>query len=269
MTQSWWNVPLAVFPPCWSISTEWFFYFAFIPLAFVARRIARPAITLAIYCISAALAAHLLLHLFKEPLTAFVDRWLFIGNKVSTDAWSWIIYMGPPLRLLEFVAGMLAAKTYITMRTKPTPRWVSVVLVLAPLWCAAVILAGSFWALSPIVSNFIFAPALAPLMVCVCLSAGRVNAALSSRPLLFMGEISYSVYLWSFFVITMLGSSFHSTTWSLEAGFNSVVKVVFIAGLTTVVAYGSFLLIEVPARRWLRTALGGSQARRRVLAPGE
>jgi len=84
-----------------------------------------------------------------------------------------------------------------------------------------------------------------------------------------MGDISYSVYTWSFFMMAMLSGYYRSDTWSAEAALNSTIKVGVIAGLTTVIAYGSYLLIEVPARRWLRAALGGSQGRRRALAPGE
>jgi hypothetical protein len=41
LTQSWFNVQIAVFPPAWSISTEWFFYLAFVPLLWVVRRVPR------------------------------------------------------------------------------------------------------------------------------------------------------------------------------------------------------------------------------------
>ena len=49
LTQSWFNVELAAFPPAWSISTEWFFYFAFIPLGLLIRRIRRPFLSLVLY----------------------------------------------------------------------------------------------------------------------------------------------------------------------------------------------------------------------------
>jgi len=39
------------------------------------------------------------------------------------------------------------------------------------------------------------------------------------------------------------------------AYFNSALKVVVIFALTVVFAYGSYLMIEAPSRRWLRTVL--------------
>jgi len=262
LSQSWFNVEMAMFPPDWSVSTEWFFYLAFIPLAALARRINRPVLALAIYCLAAMPAVFFLLRLFSEPLTALVQHWLFLNDKVSAGAWGWIIYFAPPIRLLEFIGGMLAAKAYLALRQRPLPSGaLTAALILAPLWCVAVIFAGRLThpPFQNILSNIIFAPALAPLMLCVCLSRGLLSQALSSRPLVFMGEISYSVYVWSFFVLTMLAASFQSTVFSPEAFFNSILKVTVDIGITTAFAYGSFLLIESPARRWLRMVLSRSE----------
>jgi peptidoglycan/LPS O-acetylase OafA/YrhL len=33
---------MAMFPPDWSVSTEWFFYFAFVPLVFLVMWLRRP-----------------------------------------------------------------------------------------------------------------------------------------------------------------------------------------------------------------------------------
>ncbi len=62
------------------------------------------------------------LNLFAEPLQAFGKRWLFVNEKVSTDSWGWMIYVGPPLRLLEFVAGMLVASASLAPRERGY-RW--------------------------------------------------------------------------------------------------------------------------------------------------
>lgn len=262
MTQSWFNVQMAIFTPYWSISTEWFFYFAFIfLLPFVDRLGARPLRTLCIYCALMFVAVACVLNLFAEPLQAFGKRWLLVNEKVSTDPWGWIIYMGPPLRLLEFIAGMLAARTYLALRDHGYGRrHMQIALTIAPLWCFLVIfVAGTTEQVAPLLSimlpNFIYAPALALFMVFVCLSSGWFKKILASRLAVFMGEISYSVYTWSFFVMTMLGASYLSPSESIEAWINSGIKVAIVAFLTTVFSYGSYLIIEMPARRWLRSVL--------------
>jgi peptidoglycan/LPS O-acetylase OafA/YrhL len=53
MTQSWFNVEMAMFAPTWLISTEWFFYLAFIPLTAVVVAIRRPMLFFAIFAIAA------------------------------------------------------------------------------------------------------------------------------------------------------------------------------------------------------------------------
>jgi peptidoglycan/LPS O-acetylase OafA/YrhL len=256
LTQSWFNVEHAIFAPAWSISTEWFFYVAFIPLATLIPRTAYPALFLNVYCLVVLVSLLVLLNLFAEPLGALVKQWLFVNDKVSNHPVGWLVYYAPPIRLLEFIAGMLAAKAYMSPKSI-SPRFISTVLIIAPLWCLSIVLLAPLTEapLKIIVSNIIFGPALAPFMLCVCLSTGRFNAVLSSRLFLFMGEISYSVYVWSFFVMTLLGSSLTSTAWSTEAAFNSILKLALIVWLTTVFAYGSYVLIEVPSRRWVRAKL--------------
>lgn len=260
LTQSWINVPVAVYTPAWSISAEWFFYFAFVPLVFVVRRITHPVLVLIALC---ALALAAVTALFNSQdsmaaLMAFVDRWLYVDSRVSTSAVSYLIYMGPPSRLLEFIAGMLTAQSFLALRRRALSPWLlTVVLVLSSAWCAAVIgiaeiTAGRF---APVRPNFLHAPALAAFMLSVCLSAGHFNRWLSSRPLLFMGEISYSVYVWSFFVFIMIGPIYRSPGPSAEAVMNSIVKVLVAVGLTTMIAYGSYYTVEMPARRWLRAKL--------------
>ena len=68
-------------------------------------------------------------------------------------------------------------------------------------------------------------------------------------PAVFLGEISYSIYIWSFFVMTMITSFYVSAEKSALAYANSVVKVFVIVGLTIVFGYGSYALIEAPSRR--------------------
>jgi peptidoglycan/LPS O-acetylase OafA/YrhL len=258
LTQSWFNVQMTVFPPAWSISTEWFFYFAFVPLVFVVRPIERPVLALALYYGAALLAVVLVFGLFAGPLFDLVGRMFVFDPGVSADARGWTVYFAPPLRLLEFIAGMFAARAYMAQAIKP-PGWLlSLIMWVALAWCGAIILAGAFTSSDAslfvhVRCNFLFAPATAAFMLCVCLSRGRISAALSSAPLQLMGKISYSVYIWQFVVMTAVASSLHSLGWSES------LRPPLVIVATTVLAYGSFHLIEAPARRWLRLALTGKR----------
>jgi peptidoglycan/LPS O-acetylase OafA/YrhL len=261
LTQSWFNTLWTVFQPAWSISTEWFLYLVFVPLLWIVRPWKPSVSTLLAYCAAAALTLYLLLGVFVEPLKAVVREQLFVSPQISVEPLAWLDYFGAPVRVFEFVAGILSARAYMALRDSDPSgsRWV---FILAPLWCAAVILIEPLTAGNVLLGNFIFAPALAPFMLYVCRSPGhRFGRMLSSRPLQFMGDISYSVYVWSFFVLDALTNTLKSGEPSIEGIINSVLRVVVAVGLTTVFAYGSFVLIEKPSRRWLRAVLTGSKAK--------
>jgi peptidoglycan/LPS O-acetylase OafA/YrhL len=89
-------------------------------------------------------------------------------------------------------------------------------------------------------------------MLLCCIYKTHVSAVLSSRPMMMFGEISYSAYIWSFSVLTLLSPNG-------PAGFssypNAMFKTAAALSITTLVAYGSYLLIESPSRNWLRQIL--------------
>jgi peptidoglycan/LPS O-acetylase OafA/YrhL len=261
LTQSWLNVQLATFPPDWSISAEWFFYVAFIPLTFALAGLRRPTLALAILCGLGAVALTASFYYWREPLTEFTQGWFWQRAGISAEPWLWFSYYSPYLRVLEFIAGMLAAKSYrahISHGLAPVFAWFIMLIALA--WCAAVIIDSAITddtILGNILSNFIFAPVLAPLMLCLCRYESGLSRLLASRPAVFLGEISYSIYVWSFFVMTMMAGNFLSTEESALAYANSAVRMVAIVALTVVFAYGSYVLIEAPSRRRIREVLGG------------
>jgi peptidoglycan/LPS O-acetylase OafA/YrhL len=263
LTQSWFNLEMATFPPDWSISAEWFFYFAFIPLTIALGGLRRPMAALIIFCAAATVGLIVVFHLWSAELTEFVHRWFWHRSNVSADGWVWLDYFCPYLRLLEFISGVLAAKVYrMSNSGGPAPISARLVMPLALVWCGAVILVSRLTAnpiLENVLSNFIFAPALAALMVSLCQYESGLSRLLSSRPAMFLGEISYSIYIWSFFVMTMTTSFYVSATASTLAYVNSVVKMMVIVGLTIVFAYGSYALIEAPSRRKIREILGGDR----------
>jgi len=263
LTQSWFNLEMATFAPDWSISAEWFFYFAFIPLTIALGGLRRPTAALFIFCVAATIGLIVVFHLWRAPLTEFVHHWFWHGSDVSADGWGWLDYFCPYLRLLEFISGVLAAKVYrMSESGGPAPISARLVIFLGVGWCCAVIIVGRMTA-NPILENilpmFIFAPVLAPLMLCLCRYESGLSRLLASRPAVFLGEISYSIYIWSFFVLTMTTSFYVSAGASTIAYANSAVKILVIVGLTIVFAYGSYALIEVPSRRKIREILGGGR----------
>jgi len=262
LTQSWFNREMVVFSPAWSVSTEWFFYFAFVPFTFVLARIRHPVRTLVIFLVAVPVPL-IILFRYQTVLVAAFTPLAWHGDKISAPVWGWIIYFCPLTRMLEFIAGTLAAKAYLSRRDVPiSPRMGQTVIGLCLAWCAAVLFVPSI-SQSPLLNdlrcNFIFTPALAPLLYCCVRYKNWLSKALASPPLLFMGDISYSVYIWSFSVIVIMGSQFVSSTPSPLAYFNSTVKFACDVAITTIFAAGSYRLVEVPSRRWLRSVLHASR----------
>ena len=72
---------------------------------------------------------------------------------------------------------------------------------------------------------------------------------------MFMGEISYSVYLLGFMIMTGVGAAYVNSKATPMAYINSSIKVFVIMTFTTFIAYGSYNLFEKPARRYLRDFL--------------
>jgi peptidoglycan/LPS O-acetylase OafA/YrhL len=257
MTQSWINAEMTVFPPDWSISTEWFFYLVFIPLTMILANLRRPMRVFIVFSIVIIVGFSITFALWRDPITAFADKWFWHGNTISAGSWGWVYYFSPYVRIFEFISGMLMAQAYKVRDTEWLP---SIVLPICLMWCGIVFISGWLppWApLENLVPNFIYAPAIALVMLHVCKRKSWLSDALSSRPMVFLGEISYSIYIWSFFIMTMLSSMFASAHPITIAYFNSGLKVIVICAVTVVMAYGSYALIEAPSRRWIREVLTG------------
>jgi peptidoglycan/LPS O-acetylase OafA/YrhL len=73
---------------------------------------------------------------------------------------------------------------------------------------------------------------------------------------MFMGEISYSVYILQFWMTASLAGALVSNEASPLAYLTSTVKTFGIVGLATAVAFGSYHLLEKPCRTWMRVSLG-------------
>jgi peptidoglycan/LPS O-acetylase OafA/YrhL len=69
--------------------------------------------------------------------------------------------------------------------------------------------------------------------------------------------MGYSVYIWQFTITATLAARLQSSDWTASGTFNLLLKSGIIVGATTVAAYCSYRMIEMPSRRWLRKVLSG------------
>lgn len=143
-----------------------------------------------------------------------------------------------PFRAWELFAGVLLAM-HIAGRDRPLAlgAWVS--------WAGMALLAGSIL-LIPAGTDFPGALAIAPVLGTVLVLANGqednpVNRLLSTRSAVFIGLISYSLYIWHWPVATL--SIYY------RGAYSGVPELLFWLGLTFVISWLSWRYVETPFRR--------------------
>lgn len=169
------RIYLGINSPAWSVSVEAFFYALFPLLILVLSRASAR---------SSARAAFGAAGLAWTMVTAA----LLVPHPIAV----WAAYVFPPVRLLEFVMGMLVAFAFLRGYRVPAP---------ATLW-EALALGGVVVAILvgprvPVALRYAvwLVPFWAALIAVVAAGAGRVSRALSHPVLVRLGEISYAFYL--------------------------------------------------------------------------
>ena len=272
MTTTWFNLQGVVgvsFGQSWSICTEWFFYFAFIFLLFPMSKIKNPKRALMIYICSVVLSLAIFFR-FSEYILAVLNPHIWWLNRkiINAPLWYFITYTSPYVRILEFIAGILASQVYLASKEQGGhTNTAKKKIICCLLWIALVILFSPSIKQWPIakdfLSNFIFAPALVPAIIMLCVYETPLSRMLVSPLCLFLGEISYSVYVFQFALMPAFSTSNYNFSHHLIL--NSTLKAALIVAFATLIGYGSYLLIERPSQKWLRDKLLGAGWRKKVI----
>ncbi|CAI8724229.1 acyltransferase family protein [Pseudomonas sp. IT-P4] len=246
LTQAWSPWPSDFFAfngVAWTLSVEMFFYamFPLLILNFSKTWHIKLALSFAL-----AMAAVFIAVTTNAPAYA-------PGDVVTTASW---VYIWPPARLFEFVLGMVAGKAFLVYGQRVRDSGVQSYGLAALL----LILAGSYfmpalgWALS---GHDLIGPALkgwitvssssifyALGLFLLASSTGMVTSILSWRPLVLLGEISFSIYLIHQLIIRSL---MINPTWT--AGIDPVVAMIGYWTVTIAASYLLWMLVEKPCQR--------------------
>jgi peptidoglycan/LPS O-acetylase OafA/YrhL len=98
-------------------------------------------------------------------------------------------------------------------------------------------------------TGFVIALACAPLLLSLC-GDNVTSRVLGCKPLHYLGEISYSVYL-GHFLFSSLAYRLISPAWMAQSPSHAVVGVAVLTVVIIVASSITFYMIERPARRWL------------------
>lgn len=224
--------------PAWSISAEWLAYILFGALVLVIFRIARA--TRARGLMYLAVAASL------PPVVLLMATGLFY------TPWSWL-----PRIIMQFTAGALVCAAVRKLQPSDRARTGAGI---ASLLLAAAIIGILYWLdANPIPTIYDSAGLVdvlfVPLVLTLAIGAGTLPALLSLRPIVYLGHVSFSLY--------MVHELVH-TTWNwmvlqfeLQLGSDLAGKAVLLA-LFAVALVGAVLLyhlVEEPARKWMRSMM--------------
>lgn len=220
--------------PAWSISAEWLAYLLFGFVILVVYRIAR-----------ASRARSLLL---LAMFAALPPTLLLLASGHLYTPWSWL-----PRIVAQFLAGALACaavrKLRVTERGRRVAGWTSLGLV-------ALMVGGLyFYDAHPVAgmvdSGALVAVLFTPFVVALSIGTGWLPALLSTRPLVYGGQISFSLY--------MIHEPVHTVwNWAVaQYGITmpkSTAKLVVVGLILAAVAASMALYhgVEEPARRWMR-----------------
>jgi peptidoglycan/LPS O-acetylase OafA/YrhL len=256
MIQTWWPAgpaSISINGPSWSISTEAAFYCLF-PLL-IWRLRTRWWINL-ILCLCVAAATMLAVTVLRIP---FYE--VGAGHSLTADG---LIYISPLGRTFEFVCGMCAALAWRRFHQRisigPLPGTaIEIASILLLVFCTTLV----FSAMnavglppSPVLGRWLSqagasAVPAAILMFVLASQFGWVSRALAVAPLVLLGELSYSIYLVHYPLLT-----FHDHNFSRLAHLpNWLCLGVYIA-LLIMIPYLIWVLIERPGRALLLQSRG-------------
>lgn len=210
MLQAW--LPMSTYyfsynAAAWSISTEFFFYLAFSVLIHNWHRTWPLKFLLSLATLVALI---FLCSIFDLPAYADPSK----GHDGLMVTQHGLIYINPISRIFEFVVGMVVATIWKKARKPQGPVFGTMLEVLAIILCVASVYMGG--SVAAYVGNSVFGPstgqwfihsgsvlAFAILIYVIATGAGLVSKVLNLRIFVFLGEISFSLYLFHQTLLTV------------------------------------------------------------------
>ena len=226
--------------PAWTLACEMFFYLLFPWLAVRASSLRRARLWPVAFALVGAMLAWTLFVAFAVPTEPRTE----VGPAVPI-AQAYTLFFLPPVRLLEFAAGMLLAHIVLD------GRWPKVANQhVAAAFVAAYVL--SLVIPAPLGYLFPFIPGIVLLVGSAATSdlAGR-SSWLTSRTMIWFGEVSFGFYLTHWIVLRNLRLLISRGEWPIPA---TIGYWFLCLGISLVLGRMLYTHVEVPAvRRWARS----------------
>jgi peptidoglycan/LPS O-acetylase OafA/YrhL len=212
--------------PGWSISVEFFFYATFPLLAnYVYPKLSLKQKTIVIGAI----------WLFTQFLIAFYEKFeIFNSNKTINHAQFLNL---PIMHLNQFLVGNLAAMYYLKYLKDRKVNYDLVIIAIT-----ALLVVNMYFFVNPSSNNGIMAIIFVPLILFCSMNTGVITKLSVWKPFVFLGEISYGVYILQSPVFLLTKKSCTWLHWPIS------VNVLFYMSLLLLISIAAacYLLIEKP-----------------------
>ncbi|WP_255529972.1 acyltransferase [Planomonospora sp. ID67723] len=222
--------------PAWSLSAEMLFYLLFPALIIPIRKIADNRLWLWAGVAVAGMAAVCLVTLTLVP-----DAPKYPGEVLSLTQF-WFVYLFPPVRLFEFVLGMILARIVIAGRW-PRIGMLPVTALLVAAYAATLYIP---WPYSvSLVTAVPFALAIGTFAKANL--DGR-KTFFGTRPMVWLGQISFGFYLTQSIVLYWLREAVLGQAEYGPVG--GTLLIIALAGATVVTGWLLYTLVERPAMKY-------------------
>lgn len=240
LVQSWIpdeKIYLGINAPAWSISTEMFFYAVF---PFVLRSLLRSFGKSAPPAIWVAAAMPWAIELAVA----------LIPHRTAV----WTAYVLPPIRLVDFIAGMLLGIAFLRSGPARSKPWRATAFELGALGAIAFAIAISTHVTEALRYSLFLMPFWALLIAVFVHEAGRVSRLLRRPVFVALGRASFAFYLIHWPLIAVIGGT---VGWS-----RPLLGIALALGIGLALSFVLFHTVEEPLRHRLRAALAGRRTRR-------
>jgi peptidoglycan/LPS O-acetylase OafA/YrhL len=254
LVQSWWPTKfggaLAAedhFHVSWSLSVECALYLGFALGAIGAAMLLRGRFRSLLF--GATLLIGLIGGWFLLDMARLLGRQLMPGGWSDYDWYVWLYFYSPCGPALQFGIGIAA---YSLSRTAAVKHYRLLASELGGLGLVAVYLHFAIYPPAVRFDQTVLASLATALVLVGALSDSITNRLLSGRTIIYLGTISYSLYLFHFVgpSIALQGRLFESYTFT--AGAFHAINFVASFALVIAIATGVYRLVEVPGRHIIR-----------------
>jgi peptidoglycan/LPS O-acetylase OafA/YrhL len=245
--------------PSWSISVEFFFYALFPLFAWGIHRIGAAA--------SLSRLAGLWLVLMAVRLAV---GYRYAGHVEAFSFGWWVVYISPYFRILSFAQGMLLGYAFMNCIGLRNPSNSATTFAKWTLLEVVAVVGFALWYMAqryaPGSLNYgvFITPAVTVVILVFAYQAGFVSRLLSAKPLVHLGEISFSVYMVHEVVLSWAGRFLNPHLYGYSPHVWKIMAQVGIVLFILVLSDALFRYVEKPCRDLAKRYLSRRKMGRRT-----